>query len=153
MELNPEQFLHEDIDIWSIAESMTSDLFKLKREKPIEEIAKIYRNIEKGKNEYSPIRIRCSHNAVPATQNGPCHSLLVGIMIDKRDFKERMPLILNSLLNCKSKNRYVLLIVDYWDGLEWENKWKGSFKAVSAEVKNEVYRLFLDGEGRLDRLI
>lgn len=116
-------------------------------------MAKIYRAIEKGKDEIPPIRIRFPHNAVPAARKGPCHSTLVGTIIDKRDFKERMPLILNSLLTCKSKNKVVLLMVNYWDGVEWENKWKGSFKAVSKEVGNEVYRIFLDGEGRPEKII
>lgn len=115
-------------------------------------LAKNIRDYEKHKISEPPIRLNFPHNAVPATKIGGCHSLLIGYIIDKKDFKERMPLILQSFLKCKPENKYVIFIGYYWDGIEWLHKYKGAFQAVCKENGAEIYRIILDGNG-ISRLI
>lgn len=116
-----------------------------------EELNKQLKGIEKGKNTQLSIHIGFPHNAIPSSEMGDCQTLLVGYIMDKKDFSERMPLILQSLLTCKKKNEAVIFIVNYWDGAEWEKKWKKSFKLVSSKTK--VFRKFLDSHGRPERII
>lgn len=112
-----------------------------------ERLAKTIRDYEKNKISELPVRLNFPHNSVPARKIGGCHDLLIGYIIDKKDFNDRMPLILKQLNNCKSENKYVIFIGYYWDGKEWLHKWKGNFRAVCKENGAEVYRIILDGNG------
>jgi hypothetical protein len=123
------------------------------KQMPKEKLAQIFKDIEKGKQNESPIQLSFAHNSVPASHSGPCQDRLVGWIIDKRGFRERMPLILKAFLNCKDKHKIVIFNVLYWDTFEWEKKWKGSFKTVCRENGAEIYRKFMDGNGAPERIL
>lgn len=113
---------------------------ELNDEFSIEDLARIYRDIEKGKSDKQPIYTKSSFNVIPSAIKGECKAGLIGIIIDKKDFERRMSSILASHIRCKHK--IVILAVCYWDGIAWEITWKKPFEAVGGEVYRQMY----DGE-------
>lgn len=107
----------------------------------IEELARIYRDIEEGKDVNPPIHIPFDCNVIPASIHGECKDTLVGIIIDKKDFERRMPEILAHHIRCmrQNKNKKIILTACYWDGKAWEITWKKPFKAVGGEVYLKMY--------------
>lgn len=103
----------------------------------IEKLAKIYRNIEKGKNEIPPIHFQFECNVIPSVIVGECKDTLVGIIIDKIDFEKRMPEILAHHIRCKHER--VIFAGYYWDGPVWEITWKKPFQAAGGEVHRQMY--------------
>lgn len=110
----------------------------------IEDLAKTYRDIEKGKSDKHPINIPSSFNVIPS-KSGDCRENLVAFIIDKIDFERRMSDILASFIKCKHKK--VILAVCYWDGNVWEITWKKPFEAVGGEVYRQMY------DGKPERII
>lgn len=144
-------------EVEELLESLERELYlnednqSILKQMPLPLLAKLFRDFEKGKTNEPPIRLSFPHNAVPATKIGDCQSLLIGWIIDKRDFKERMPLILKSFLICKHK--IVVFKGYYWDGIEWSQKWKGAFNAVCRDNGAKIYRKILDGKGRAEQIL
>ena len=115
----------------------------------IEDLAKTYMDIEKGKNVDSPIHYPFDCNVIPSAIKGECKDVLVGIIVDKRDFERRMPEILASHIGCMrhNKTKTVILAVCYWDATSWEITWKKPFEAVGGEVYRQMY------DGKPERII
>lgn len=115
----------------------------------IADLAKRLKDIENGDYDSgSPFQIPYSHNTIPGKPGGSCKSLLIGYIIDKKDFENRIPHILAHFIRCKHKN--VLLCVCYWNGADWEKKWKEPFGAVGGQV----YRKMLDSKhSRIEKII
>lgn len=110
---------------------------EINKDLSIEELAKIYRDIEEGKEVKPLIDVPSNCNVIPSSKTGNCKFNLVGIIIDKRDFEKRIPEILAHLIRCKHMK--VILAVAYWDGYAWETTWKKPFKAVGKEVYRQMY--------------
>lgn len=126
-------------------EPVKTIIFPKLNDMPIEELAQIYRDIEEGKNVNSPIHSQFDCNMIPSSIKGECRDVLVGIIIDKRDFERRMPKILAGHIICKHKK--VILAVCNWDGKAWEITWKKPFEAVGGEVYRQIY------DGKPERII
>lgn len=138
----------EQLDIEQLLERLEGELSNQNqrlKEIPLPLLAKQFRDFEKRKTTEPPISLSFTHNAVPASKIGDCQSLLIGWIIDRKDFNDRMPLILKSFVNCKHK--IVVLACYYWDGLEWSHKWKGIFNPICRDNGAQIYRKMLDGNG------
>ncbi len=112
---------------------------------PIEELANKLKEIEDGKeyNKY-PINIpsECDCNVIPAPETGDCKEKLIAFIIDKKDFRKRMPAILMHHINCKRKHKKVTIVASYWDGIAWETIWEKHFKNCGVKLYLQMY----DGE-------
>lgn len=114
----------------------------------LEELAKIYRDIEDGgKDVIPPINVPYDCNVIPSSRKGDCRENLVGFIFNKKDFENRMPAILASFIRCQY--RQVLLATCYWDGIVWEKTWKKPFEAVGGEVYRQMY----DVKGRAEQIL
>lgn len=115
--------------------------FLVEEIRKIDDLIRIYINIDNGKN------IQSLDNFMPNIHKEPCKDFLFGWVLHDKNFNERMSTILECFRICRHKK--VFIVSNYWDGILWEQMWKEKFRAVGGEV----FRKMLDGQGGFERIV